>query len=97
MFADGAYGAGWNGVGAASYLGTVGKGVIGLLYGHVTQFFTQLGGATLIGLYSFGFTFLVFKIVNAITPLCVSEETEQEGLDVPEFGFPAYPENALAQ
>ena len=60
-------------------------------------FFAQLGGATLIELYSFGFTFVVFEIVNAITLLCVSKETEQEGLDVPEFGLPAYPEDALAQ
>ena len=35
-------GAGWNGVGATTYLGTAGKGVSGLLYGDVTQFFTQL-------------------------------------------------------
>jgi Amt family ammonium transporter len=82
----------WNGVGATTYLGTAGQGVTGLLHGDVTQFFTQLGGATLIALYAFGFTFVVFKIVNAIVPLRVTEEVEREGLDVPEFGLPAYPE-----
>ena len=30
-FADGTYGASWNGVGAASYLGAAGQGVTGLL------------------------------------------------------------------
>ena len=30
IFADGTYGAGWNGVGAASYLGAAGQGVTGL-------------------------------------------------------------------
>ncbi len=92
IFADGTYGAGWNGVGATTYLGTAGQGVMGLLHGDVSQFFTQLGGATFLALYAFGFTFVVFKIVNAIYPLRVSEEVEREGLDVPEFGMPGYAE-----
>ncbi len=92
IFADGTYGSGWNGVGATTYLGTAGQGVTGLLHGDVTQFFTQLGGATLIAIYAFGFTYVVFKIVNRIVPLRVSKEVEIEGLDVPEFGMPAYPE-----
>ena len=95
IFADGTYGAGWNGVGATTYLGTVGQGVTGLLHGDVSQFLTQLGGATFLAIYAFGFTFVVFKIVNAIYPLRVSEEVEIEGLDVPEFGLPAYPEESL--
>ena len=48
--------------------------------------------ATLCFVYAFGFTFVVFKIVNAIRPLRVSKEAEIEGLDVPEFGMLAYPE-----
>ena len=56
IFADGTYGSGWNGVGATTYLGTAGQGVTGLLYGDVTQFFTQIGGATLIALYAFRLT-----------------------------------------
>ncbi|HVN25961.1 MAG TPA: ammonium transporter [Syntrophorhabdales bacterium] len=97
IFADGTYGAGWNGVGATTYLGKAGQGVTGLLHGDVSQFFTQLGGATLIVLYAFVFTFVVFKIVNAIVPLRVSKEVEREGLDVPEFGLPAYPDGELVQ
>src|SRR5262249_4975342 len=64
IFADGTYGAGWNGVGASSYLGTAGQGVTGLLHGDTTQFFTQLGGATLMALYAFGFTYIVISAVN---------------------------------
>ena len=95
IFADGTYGAGWNGVGATTYLGKAGLGVTGLLYGDVRQFLLQLTGATLCALYAFGFTYLVFSIVNAVHPLRVSKEVEQEGLDVPEFGMLAYPEDAL--
>jgi Amt family ammonium transporter len=97
IFADGTYGAGWNGVGAASYLGKAGQGVTGLLYGDLSQFWLQLGGATLCMIYAFGFTYVTFKLVNAIVPLRVTAETELEGLDIPEFGMTAYPEDALAE
>ena len=97
IFADGTYGAGWNSVGATTYLGKAGQGVTGLLHGDVTQFFTQLGGATLICVYAFALTFVVFKIVNAICPMRVSEQVEREGLDVPEFGLPAYADGESVQ
>jgi Amt family ammonium transporter len=92
IFADGTYGAGWNNVGATAYLGKAGQGVTGLLHGDVRQFMIQLGGATLCAVYAFGLTYLVFKAVNAIRSMRVSLEVEIEGLDVPEFGMLAYPE-----
>jgi Amt family ammonium transporter len=92
IFADGTYGAGWNNVGATAYLGKAGQGVTGLLHGDVPQFMIQLGGATLCAVYAFGLTYLVFKAVSAIRPMRVSHEVELEGLDVPEFGMLAYPE-----
>jgi ammonium transporter, Amt family len=97
IFADGSYGAGWNGVGATTYLGKAGLGVTGLLYGDTSQFFTQLGGATLCAIYAFGFTYVVFKLVNAISPLRVDKEVELEGLDIPEFGMLAYPEDVMSE
>jgi ammonium transporter, Amt family len=96
IFADGTYGAGWNGVGVTSYLGKTGQGVTGLLHGDVSQFFTQLGGATLMAVYAFGFTYVVFKIVNAMRSMRVAKDVELEGLDVPEFGMVAYPEDAVS-
>jgi ammonium transporter, Amt family len=93
IFADGTYGAGWNNVGTASYLGKAGQGVTGLLHGDASQLLVQLGGATLCALYAFGFTFIVFKIVNAVYPIRVSADEEIEGLDVPQFGMLAYPES----
>src|ERR1700678_1458116 len=95
IFADGSYGTGWNGVGATSYLGHAGQGVTGLLHGDVKQFFMQLGGATFIMLYAFIFTYVVFKGVNAVKSMRVSREVELEGLDMPEFGMLAYPEDPV--
>ena len=95
IFADGAYGAGWNGVGATSYLGRAGLGVTGLLHGDTRQFLIQLMGATLYAAWAFGATFLVFWCVNKVKSMRVAPEVEAEGLDVPEFGMPAYPEDAV--
>lgn len=95
IFADGTYGAGWNGVGATSYLGRAGQGVTGLIHGDTRQFWCQLMGATLYAAWAFGGTFVVFGIVNKIKSMRVPIESEEEGLDVPEFGVPGYPEDAL--
>jgi ammonium transporter, Amt family len=95
IFADGTYGAGWNGVGAAAYLGKAGQGVTGLIHGDFSQFGVQLGGATLLAVYALGFTYVVFSLVNAWRPMRVSREVELSGLDVPEFGMLAYPEDAV--
>src|SRR5262249_3613316 len=95
IFAHGTYGAGGNGIGTARYLNITGQGVTGVLYGDTTQFITQILGATLMAAYAFGVTFAVFKIVNAVRSLRVSAAVELEGLDVPEFGLPAYPEDMV--
>jgi len=95
LFADGTYGAGWNGVGATTYLGNAGQGVTGLLYGDTSQLLCQLGGATLCAVWAFGATYVVFALVNAVKSMRVSEADELEGLDVPEFGMAGYPEDAV--
>src|ERR1700722_4406967 len=95
IFADGTYGSGWNGVGASSYLGHAGQGVTGLIHGDARQFWVQLMGATLLALYSLGFTYIVFSLVNKVRSMRVSKDVELAGLDVPEFGMLAYPEDAV--
>jgi len=96
IFADGTYGAGWNGVGASSYMGNAGQGVTGLLYGDTSQFLCQLLGAGVNIAWAFGATFIIFKIVNAARSMRVTRDAEIEGLDVPEFGGLAYPEDAIS-
>lgn len=95
IFADGTYGAGWNGVGATTYLGKAGQGVTGLLSGDTRQFMIQLGGATLCAVWAFGATFIVFSVVNKVKSMRVTQEVEREGLDVPQFGMMGYPEDAI--
>ncbi|HEY1657091.1 MAG TPA: ammonium transporter [Candidatus Sulfotelmatobacter sp.] len=95
IFADGAYGAGWNGIGTTSYLGHSGQGVTGLIHGDTRQFLCQLVGATLYAAWAFGGTFFVFWCVNKVKSMRVAPEVEEEGLDIPEFGMVGYPEDAV--
>jgi Amt family ammonium transporter len=95
IFADGAYGAGWNGVGLTSYLGRAGQGVTGLIHGDTRQFLCQFMGATLYAAWAFGATYAVFWCVNKAKCMRVAPEVEEEGLDVPEFGMQGYPEDAI--
>jgi Amt family ammonium transporter len=87
IFADGAYGVGWNGVGA-----TAAKGVTGLLYGDASQLVAQLIGAVVVVVWAFGMGYILFKVMDLIMGIRVSPETEIEGLDLPEMGSHGYPE-----
>lgn len=82
IFADGTWGAGWNGV----------EGTVkGLLYGDYGQFLAQLIGCVTVFLWAWGVSYLFFKIQDAIMGIRVSPEVELQGLDVPEMGAEAYP------
>lgn len=64
----------------------------GLLYGGVAQFIAQVAGVILTIVWAFGVSFVVFKILDAIVGLRVSEKDEVIGLDIAEHGVNAYPE-----
>jgi Amt family ammonium transporter len=91
IFADGQYGSGWNGTPIDSA-----KGVTGFLYGGTGwgQFGAQVIGALTILIIMGGFVFGFFKLQNKLTKggIRVSEEVEDEGVDIPEMGVHGYPE-----
>ena len=92
LFADGSFGAGWNGIGATDYLGTAGKGVTGLFYGDMKQLYAQLIAAVVCMAWAFVSAFIFFKIQKMVMPLRPTAEEEIEGLDMPEMGAYAYPD-----
>jgi Amt family ammonium transporter len=96
LFADGSYGAGWNGVGATDYLGTKGAnllGVTGLFYGDSKQLIAQVVEVVACVGWNVVVGGLVFYVIgkllgsNRVTPA-----VEIAGLDIPEVGVAAYPE-----
>ncbi len=96
IFANGHYGAGWNGVVRESFIGGYGSdGVRGLLYGDSSQFLAQLLASVVVAVFGFSMAWGWFKLSNLITPLRVDPEVEIEGLDGPEMGALAYPDFAI--
>jgi len=91
LFADGTYGAGWNGVGADTYLGIAGQGVTGLFYGDGKQFLVQVIDVIVAIGWNVVVGGVLFWIVGLITGgNRVSREEELAGLDAAEMGGPAY-------
>jgi Amt family ammonium transporter len=85
LFADGAYGDGWNGV-----PGTV----KGLFYGDASQLWAQCVGSLTCIVFVFVSFYVFFKVIDKLIGNRVSAEVELEGLDLPEMGALAYPEFA---
>ena len=88
LFADGKYGDGVNGVAG---------GVRGLFYGDASQLIAQLIAVAVLIVWGFGLSYLFFRILDKVWGLRVSPETELDGLDIPEMGVLAYPDNQLVR
>ncbi|MGE0881597.1 MAG: ammonium transporter, partial [Acidimicrobiia bacterium] len=86
IFANGSYGAGWN--------GSDSEGVEGIIKGNWGQLGAQALGVVVICTVIFGIVFAFFKVQNAMTKggIRSAEEDEIAGLDLPEMGVQAYPE-----
>jgi Amt family ammonium transporter len=96
IFANGQYGAGWNGVVRQSFVAQYGSdGVRGLLYGDASQLVMQAIDCGVLVLFGFTLAYVWFKLSNGITPIRVDKEVELEGLDGPEMGALAYPDFAI--
>lgn len=95
LFANGKYGAGWNGVVREDFVAKYGSdGVRGLFYGDTSQLFAQLAGSATVLVFGAIMALIFFKISNLILPVRVSKEDEIQGLDIPEMGTLGYPEFA---
>lgn len=88
LFADGTYGDGLNGVAG---------GVKGLLFGNASQLLAQLIAVAVLIIWGFGLSYIFFKVLDKVWGLRVKPEDELEGLDIPEMGVLAYPDNQLVR
>jgi Amt family ammonium transporter len=86
IFADGTYGAGWNGVDGT---------VKGILYGAGggSQLVAQLVGVLVCATWNIVAAGVIFWVIGkVIGGNRVAPEVEISGLDIPEMGIPGYPE-----
>jgi Amt family ammonium transporter len=96
LFSDGTYGAGFNNVGATSYMGVAGRGVTGLFYGDPSQLVAQCCEAGTAIAWNIAIGGSLFWLTGKLTGgNRVTAEVEVAGLDVPEMGVPGYPEFVL--
>jgi Amt family ammonium transporter len=97
IFANGQYGAGWNGVVRDNFVKQYGAdGVRGILYGDASQLVMQVIDCVTVVVFGFVMAYVWFKLSNLISPIRVSAETELEGLDGPEMGAIGYPDFSVA-
>ena len=59
---------------------------VGLFYGHTTTFFYHMVALLIVSLYTFGGSYLLYKITDKIVPLRVSLQDEIDGLDFTQHG-----------
>ena len=64
--------------------------VSGLLFGNVGQFVAQLEAVAVVVPFAFFGSYLLLRLVNVFSPLRVSPEAEDAGLDLSEHGEEAY-------
>lgn len=73
-----------------------GVGKAGLLYsGDAAQFLTQLTGVAAVAVFVFIASYALFKTIDAVIGLRVSQEEEIHGLDIHEHGMWGYPEQFI--
>lgn len=61
-------------------------------YNLMGTLWIQLIGIVVAFVWTFGTAFTLFKVLDAVVGLRVSEEEEREGLDLAEHGYSAYPD-----
>jgi Amt family ammonium transporter len=61
-----------------------------LFYGNSGLLITQILSVVIVAAYSFFGSYLLLKIINIFSPLRVSSEEEDKGLDLRQHGEEAY-------
>lgn len=59
---------------------------VGLIYGDPTVFLYHLLALVIVGAFTFGGSFLLYKLTDLILPMRVTEIQEERGLDITQHG-----------
>jgi Amt family ammonium transporter len=76
--------------GVGGLVGMIATGVfakdVGLVYGHTTTFLYHMLAILVVGSFTFGGSYILYKVTDAITPLRVKHDDEELGLDLSQHG-----------
>lgn len=59
---------------------------VGLVYGETTTFVHHIVAIFIVGIFTFAGSMVLYKITDAISPMCVTQEEEELGLDISQHG-----------
>ena len=80
----------WGSIATGLFASAAVNGVNGLLFGNVDLLFAQVLAVAVVVLFAFFGSYLLLKLVNVFSPLRVSQQAEDSGLDLSEHGEEAY-------
>lgn len=82
--------------GLGGIVGIIATGIfakeVGLIYGTTTTFWSHMLALVIVSVFAFVGSTVIYYITNLITPLRVSREMEEEGLDISQHGESIQPE-----
>jgi Amt family ammonium transporter len=80
----------WGSIATGLFATTMINNVNGLFYGNSGLLVSQVLSVVIVAAYSFFGSYLLLKIINIFSPLRVSSEEEEKGLDISQHGEEAY-------
>jgi Amt family ammonium transporter len=80
----------WGSIATGLFASAAVNGVNGLLFGNPDLLVAQVLAVAIVGAFAFFGSYLLLKIVNLFSPLRVSPQAEDAGLDLSEHGEEAY-------
>jgi Amt family ammonium transporter len=80
----------WGSIATGLFASAAINGASGLFFGNPSQLVAQLVAVGVVVPFAFFGSYLLLKLVNIFSPLRVSEEAEDAGLDLSEHGEEAY-------
>jgi len=90
VFACHGIGGVWGSIATGLFASAAVNGVNGLLFGNVGQLGAQLLAVAIVAPFAFFGSYVLLKLVNVFSPLRVSPQAEDAGLDLSEHGEEAY-------
>ncbi|MCJ7763224.1 ammonium transporter [Candidatus Bathyarchaeota archaeon] len=80
----------WGSIATGLFATTMVNNVNGLFYGNAGQLVAQVAAVAIVASFAFFGSYLLLKIINVFSPLRVSPEEEDKGLDLSQHGEEAY-------
>jgi Amt family ammonium transporter len=80
----------WGSIATGLFATAMINGVDGLFYGNPGQLIFQVIGVVAVAAFSFVGSYIILKLIDTVSPLRVSSEEEDAGLDISQHGEEAY-------